>query len=77
MKKREEVNITWEGTHRIKGVKPEPTVENDFENIQEYLTMGYGNDKFDPRQTLMTKQTQKINVVREGKETKMDVYQRD
>lgn len=76
MKKREQVNIEWAGTDRIKGVKQEDAVDKDLENIQEYLAKGYAEDEFDPRSTLMTRTREKITVVREGKETELDVYER-
>lgn len=76
MKKRHQVNIEWTGTDRIKGVKRSQGIDPDFENIQEYLKQGYGDDNFDPRSTLMTQRSEKIKVVREGKETEMNVYER-
>jgi hypothetical protein len=77
MKERQQVNIEWAGTDRITGFKPEENeVDQDLENIQEYLKKeGYDNDKFDPN-SYMRQQTKKINVVREGKETQLNVYER-
>ena len=76
MKKRQQINIEWTGTDRIKTVIQEDNVDPDLENIQEYLKRDYGEDKFDPRSTLMTQRAEKINVVRDGKETKLNVYER-
>ena len=77
MRKREQVNIEWTGSDRIKGIKQEDNSTSELDNIQEYLEKeGYNKDQFDPQKMYMKNQTNKINVVRDGKETKLNVYGR-
>ena len=76
MKKRHQVNINYTGTDLIQTYKTEDRGLLDVGDIKEYLEREYGEDQFDPRNTLMSKQERKIKVGREGKETDMNVYQR-
>jgi hypothetical protein len=77
MKKRHQVNIEYTGSDRIQSFKQEDRGFLDMKNVEEYIKKEYPDDHFDPRSTLMSRQNRKIQVVREGKETELNVYHRN